>query len=182
MHLFLHEGVEVRVAVTEPERFAVQRFMREHALRAFGCEPPLSTGVLLAAWSEGRVGGSLVLDFHEKDKTFPLENLYEPQAFQELFPEGFARRHIVQAGRWFSAHKGSVVSRLLLESMRQHARAKQKRFAIGEAKPYALKRFSELGFRCDTVDKYKPDLTRIPQAGRRYYELEPPPRLFRLHL
>jgi hypothetical protein len=182
MRLFLHEGIEVRVADTGPERFAVQRFMREHALRIFGCEPPLSTGLLIAAWSEGNVIGSVALDFREKDQPFPLEELYDARAFEELFPEGFDRARTVQAGRWFSVHKGSVVSKLLLQSLRQCARSKKRRFAIGEAKPYALKRFAELGFRFDTVDTYHPNMGVVPQAGRRYYELNPPPQLFRLHL
>lgn len=180
--LFLHEGFDLRVATTEDEKTAVQAFLQVHAQRSFQCEPPPSEGILIGAWENGEVVGSVVLDFRTKDEPFPLEELYASAAFLELFPEGFDRTLIAQAGRWFSARSGSSLSRSLLRAMSEYSTSHGKKYILGEGKSYTLELFSRFGYERGYLTNYKPDLEKIPVLGRRYYEMDPPPHLFRIIL
>lgn len=181
-HLFSHEGFDLKVATTEPEKAEVQAFLQVHAQRSFQCEPPPSEGILIGAWENAEVVGSVVLDFRTKDEPFPLEGIYAAAAFLKLFPEGFDRTIIAQAGRWFSARSGSSLSRSLLRAMSEYSIAHGKKYILGEGKLYTLELFSKFGYRRDYLTDYKPDLEKIPELGRRYYQIDPPPHLFRIIL
>lgn len=180
--LLSSDGFEIRVASTASENADVQEFMRLHASRTYRCAPPPSTGMVIGAWQGDNVVGSVALDFRGEDEPFPLEKLYPPEAFEQLFPEGFRRTRVAQVGRWFSALGGSPVSRLLICALALCARAQSRSLAIGEGKPYTLKRFAELGYTCTCAPNHKPILEAVPPEGRRYYELDPPPCLFSFNL
>ena len=176
------EDISVRIAESQTQKAAVQEFMREHALRTHGCEPPPSLGIILGAWFEGKVVGSVVLDLRQGGEFFPLEELYGTAAVACLFPEGFERSRIVQGGRWFSALPRSPVSRLMARAFAEVALEHDTYAMFSEAKEYAFRRMREWGF-CITCNlDARADISRVQLAGREYYETQPFPCLFRMEL
>ena len=180
--LLIQDGIRLSLADSAQECVALQQFIRAQAQLSYQCEPPPSHGPIIGAWKDEAIVGSVALCFRGSEEPFPLEDLYEDTAFRTLFPEGFNRTLIAEAGRWFSALRGSPVSSLLLRAMRQYVLAQGKHMVIGEAKAYAIQIFRTLNYKCVWLPQYEPRIETVPSEGRRYYTTLPAPHLFRMDL
>jgi len=75
--------------------------MDDWAQRWHHCKPPQTDGDIIAAWRDGEVVGTLVIDFADADTPFPLEELYDFDIARQYLPF-FSRSTTIQGGRWFA--------------------------------------------------------------------------------
>ncbi len=177
------ERIETRLARTPGQWDAIDAFIRTHAYNTHGCEaPPCSPrGFLFGAWQDEVVVGSMYIEFRDDHTPHPLEEVYGYDAVSALFCDITYRRSIhPQAGRWFSSKQKSSVSLRVLHEACRFAAAQGIEWLISEGRPYTFKRLRELGIILEENAASLPDLSKVPLAGRRYYQSDPPPCLFRM--
>lgn len=163
----------IRTAIDAREREAgiayVEAFMRGR----FGCEPPPTRGVLVLAYQDEEIVGSLALESVLPDHAFTLESCYAFNPARTPFP--FDRALIVQGTRWTATKRG--VAYPLFRAGLVLAHGFGKRSLLFEAKPYVFERFDAHGIGWHPVPDARLNhagvRAHVGEAGMKYY-LEPP--------
>lgn len=141
----------------------------------FQCKLPSLTGALIIArHKECGIVGTVAFDFADDKNPFTLESLYDFSVARQQLPS-FTRENTVQGSRWFARMSG--VSYALLQALAEYVKPKGIQFMIVESKDYVIKRLEELGIKHFVVSGLLPDIAKVPQGGRRYYDLPPSPKL-----
>jgi hypothetical protein len=171
-----------RPACTREEREEALAYIESFMRARFGCMPPPTVGLIMTARADGAIVGTMAVAGTAWLVPFPIEHQYEFDPAR--MPVPFDRSLFVQGSRWTASRPG--VSHGVFRAAAFAAREFGKQSMLIEAKPYAVKRFAELGIACEPV----PNAQLILEAAERHvgkdgmaFYLEPPtPTLFVLDL
>jgi hypothetical protein len=151
-----------------------EELMRQIALDRHGCLPPKTSPILFGAISEGRVVGTIGIEFGETERPLSLETIYDFDRTGSPWP--FARERIVQIGRWFASQRGISVP--LMYTANAYALRNGKTNGFAEMKPRIEQIARDLGMDIRQIPGAKLILDRISPDGMRYYTEPPPPTLY----
>ena len=182
MSIKSREEIIITVASSQEEKTNAIIFIETNMRKSFGCEPPPTTGVIFTARLSGEIVGSIVLQGTEKNVPFPVENYYEFNPPNSTL--SFSRARTVQGSRWLAIRPN--VSFELLRTSASLACEFGKQSMLIEAKPYSVKRLTELGIHCRKIPNanLQQEKVRIVvgESGMRYFTELPLPTLYVIDL
>lgn len=147
----------------------------------FKCEPPPTKGLILAAYQDRNIVGSIVLRNSDSDQNFSLEARYE---LNDDNPLAQNRQCTIEGSRWIATVPS--VSGLLLKAAAQVSLEFGREYMLIEAKPYSVMRLQELGWNVSKVEGATISLSRtlemVGAEGMKYFEEPPEPTLYLIHL
>jgi hypothetical protein len=164
---------EILLASGTRDRRRALAFVRRHTRQLYGGFPP-PPEILFLAERNGRVCGTIALDFADDTQRFPVEFLYRIIYSQAPWP--FERARIAQFGRWWATAPGIGVR--LMHAAHLHALEAGKTLGLAEAKPQIVTRVKEFGMNLTEIPGAILQSREASSRGEGYYTTPPAPRLY----
>lgn len=171
------ETFAVRLLRDAPEIKESLEFINRIALAREGSSPPPPPQFLFGAYRDGKVVGTIGLEFGTEEKPLPLESHWEIERTKTPLP--FVEEAMVEIGRWMAERPG--VSTALFFAATLFALSRGKQYCLAEMKPKIAEHSTGLGFIMLPVQGAKILIDQISESGRPYY-LDNPPSLYMLRV
>lgn len=150
-------------------------FITKIALEKHGASPPPLPEILLAAYSDEKIIGTIGMDFGSEDKLLPIESHWLFDTTTTPLP--FLRNKIVEIGRWMAVKP--IVSSCLFYAATTLALSHKKLYCLAEMKSKIAQHSTRLGFIMLPIKETTLVPDNIPNDGLPYY-LDEPPSLYML--
>jgi hypothetical protein len=161
------------LAESRKDRRRTLAFVRRHVRRLYGGIPPPSQ-ILLFAEQNGRICGTMALDFAGVEDRFHLEDVYGIDYVQTPWP--FERPLIAQFSKWWTTRPGVAVHLML--AAHEHALKCGKKVGLVEVKPRIVERVGEFGMVLTEVPGATLQIHGLSGRGEGYYAEPPFPKLY----
>lgn len=151
-------------------RSAVLSFITVQYQCYFGTTPQLVPEFLFAAQCDDQIVGTISLDFADKARSLPMEDIYDFSRARTPWP--LEMEKVAQYSRWLVVQKG--ISRALLYTAATYALCHNKIYALCEIRDVVADRLRAMGVDLRPISGAKLLLDKVNLEDRPYYLTEAP--------
>jgi hypothetical protein len=161
----------IYLAIGLQEKNRAWQFVREQSLSNYNCEPGTEQPELLfAAERDGKIVGTVGLDFYEPGKRIELEDHFDFHQENFLWPACPENLALYSSWRASCSH----VAPLLVYASAKYALDHGKFYALCELKKGVIKRLERLNIEVRPVPGSRLSLEHISPEKQEYYKTDPP--------